>query len=119
MPNSIDVLIASILAVSISTLPVTMCAAEGLIGAERTSFVKASYENCMKSWAANPHSSSVPAGIGQKFCICSANRHADKTSSTDLKTLNAQTVQDPAAMIIKLQPMMKEITDYCVERVLP
>jgi hypothetical protein len=38
--------------------------------------------------------------------LCSANRHADKTAPSDLKNLNDQTVQNPAAMIIKLQPLV-------------
>jgi hypothetical protein len=113
MSISTGVLTAGILAVSIS-----VCAAEGLIGGERTSFVKGSYENCLKSWVANPDSSSMPADIGRQFCTCSANRHADKTSPADLKGLNAETLRDPAAMIIKLQPLLKEITDYCVDRVI-
>jgi hypothetical protein len=114
MPNAVAVLTA-ILAVLISTLS---CAAQGLVGAERDSFVKASYEACMKSWAANPDSSSLPADMGGKFCTCAANRHADKTPPGDLKSLNEQTLQDPAAMMIKLQPQLKEINDYCVERVM-
>jgi hypothetical protein len=119
MSVSIGALTAGILAVSISTFSlVPVCAAEGLNGAQRTSFVKGSYESCMKSWAANPDSSSLPADIGGKFCTCSANRHADKTSPSDLKSLNEQTIRDPAAMVIKLQPLMKEISDYCVERVM-
>ena len=119
MPISIDALIASILAVSISTLSlVPVCAAEGLIGAERSNFVKGSYESCLKAWAASPDSASLPADMGGKICTCTANRHADKiTSSSELKTLNEQTLKDPAAMIIKLQPLMKEITDYCVDRI--
>jgi hypothetical protein len=27
-------------------------------------------------------------------------------------------VQNPAAMMIKLQPLVKEISDYCLERVM-
>jgi len=119
MSISMSALRVRFLAISISMFSVMpMCAAEGLIGAERASFVKGSYESCLKSWSANPDSSSMPADIGRKFCRCSANRHADKTSPSDLKSLNEQTVRDPAAMVIKLQPLMKEISDFCVERVL-
>jgi hypothetical protein len=115
MPISTGALTA-VLAVLISTLSLLpVCAAEGLTGAERNGFVKGSYETCMKSWAANPDSSSLPADMGGKICTCSANRLADKTS--DLKKLNDQTVKDPAVRVIKLQPLVKEITDYCVERV--
>src|SRR5438552_13169209 len=119
MPISVRALTASILAVSISVLLASLCSAEGLTGIVRDSFVKASYETCMKGWAASPDSASLPADLGGKFCMCSANRHADKTAPGDLKALNEQTLRDPASMIIKLQPLVKEISDYCVALVLP
>ncbi|KGT79636.1 hypothetical protein MA20_12395 [Bradyrhizobium japonicum] len=108
------ILMASILAVSISTPSL----AQGLVGAERNSFIKASYESCMKGWAANPDSSRLPTDMGGKVCTCSANRLADKTPPSDLKSLNERTVKNPAATVTQLQPLVNEITDYCIDRVI-
>jgi len=95
--------------------PVSTCAAEGLFGAERNSFVKAGYESCMKSGAADPATSSLPTGIFEKYCVCVANRLADNTPPSEAKDLNAQTLRDPAAMVIKLQPLVKAIGEHCAE----
>src|SRR2546423_8884902 len=126
MAISIRALTRGILALLISVALAPLCSAEGLTGPVRDSFVKGSYESCLKSWAANPESKSLPADLGvkfadmgAKFCTCTANLHADKTAPGDLKGLNEQTLRDPAAMIIKLQPQVKEISDYCLERVMP
>lgn len=107
------ILIASILAVSISTPSL----AQGLVGAERNSFIKASYESCMNSWAANPDSSRLPAD-GREGLYLLREPNADKTPPSDLKSLNERTVQNPAAMVTQLQPLVNEITDYCVDRVI-
>jgi hypothetical protein len=112
-------LIARILLVSTSVLLAPLCAAKGLIGIERNSFVRANYESCLTRWAANPASSSLPTDLGAKFCRCSANRHADKTSHTDLKRLNELMVRKPQAMVAKLRPVLKEVSDYCMVRVVP
>src|SRR3954452_493171 len=112
-------LIARILVVSIFALLAPLCAAEGLIGVERNSFVSANYESCLTRWAANPASSSLPTDVGAKFCRCSANRHADKTPHTDLKRLNELMVRKPAAMVAKLRPLLKEISGYCMVRIVP
>jgi hypothetical protein len=114
-----NAMLVRILAVSISTsLLVPMCAAEGLVGAQRNSFVKGNYESCMQNWAANPDSASLPADMGGKFCMCSANRLADKTPAGDLNRLNERMVQSPGAAIADLQSIVKEITDYCADRVI-
>src|SRR4051812_24041996 len=54
--NSMPVraLIARILVVLTSVLLAPLCAAKGLIGIERNSFVRANYESCLTRWAANP-----------------------------------------------------------------
>jgi hypothetical protein len=41
---------------------VSISAADGLSGAERSSFVKAGYESCMKSQTADPVNASLPVG---------------------------------------------------------
>src|SRR4051795_12122717 len=119
--NSMPVraLIARILVVLTSVLLAPLCSAAGLIGVERNSFVSANYESCLTRWAANPASSSLPTDVGAKFCRCSANRHADKTSHTDLKRLHELMVRKPAAMVAKLRPVLKEISDYCMVRTAP
>src|SRR3954453_18801445 len=112
-------LIPRILVVSIFALLAQLCSAAGLVGVERNSFVSANYESCLVRWAANPASSSLSTDLGAKFCRCSANRHADKTSHTDLKRLNELMVRRPAAMVAKLRPVLKAISDYCMVRVVP
>jgi hypothetical protein len=98
-------------------LPVGTCAAEGLFGVERNGFVKASYESCMKSQTADPANSSLPVEKLDQYCTCFANRLADNTQPNELKDLNAQTLRDPAAMVIKLKPLVKVIGDHCAETV--
>src|SRR4051794_2212741 len=112
-------LTARLLLASIFAVLAPLCSAAGLIGVERSSFVSANYESCLTRWAANPASSSLPKDLGAKFCRCSANRHADKTSHTDLKRLNDLMVRKPAAMVAKLRPVLKEISDYCLVRTVP
>ena len=112
-------LIARIVVVAMSVLLAPLCSAEGLIGVERNSFVRANYESCLTRWTANPASSSLPTDLGAKFCRCSANRHADKTSHTDLKRLNELMIRRPAAIVAKLRPVLKEISDHCMLRTAP
>ena len=92
---------------------VSISAADGLSGAERSSFVKAGYESCMKSQTADPVNASLPVGKIGQYCKCFANRLADSTPPNDLKDLNSQTVQDPASIIIKIKPLVKAIGEYC------
>lgn len=96
---------------------VGMCAAEGLSGVERNSFVKAGYESCMKSRTADPANPFMSVEKFGQYCMCVANRLADNTPPIELKGLNAQTLRDPADMVIKLQPLVKTIGDYCAETV--
>src|SRR5258708_957066 len=111
-------LLKQIIGILLFTLSlVGMCAAEGLFGAERTSFVKAGNESCMKSQTADPANSSLPAEKLRQYCTCFANRLADNTPPSELKDLNAQTLGDPAATVIKLKPLVKAIGDYCAETV--
>src|SRR5258705_10060997 len=86
---------------------VCISAAEGLSGAERNSFVKAGYESCTKSQTANPVNASLSVEKLGQYCTCFANRFADNTPPNDLKVLNAQTVRDPAAIVIKIKPLVK------------
>ena len=111
--------IHSILAASISVLLTSLCSAEGLVGLERNSFVRANYESCLTRWAVNPASSALPADLGRKFCRCSANRHANKLSHTDLKRLDELMIRKPAAIVAKLRPVLKEISDHCMVRAVP
>jgi hypothetical protein len=97
--------------------PVGMCAAEGLLGVERDGFVKAAYGTCMKSRADDPANPFLTVEKFGQYCLCVANRLADNTPPNELKGLNAQTLQDPASMVIKLQPLVKAIGDHCADAV--
>jgi hypothetical protein len=81
--------------------------AQYLTGADRESFVKATFNGCMRPKNTDPVTASVPVPIFEAMCRCYANGLADRLPARELMAENS-TVMDP---------VIKELSKACYEAV--
>lgn len=94
-------------AIAIAAMTVQACHAEGLIGSQRNDFLEDNFKGCFQKQLqiSQPYS---PVALAQ-FCLCSANKLADRISLEDLAMAKP-------ALATKFQPIINSIAESCADR---
>lgn len=70
---------------------------------ELADMVKSAYAGCMRTQTKLPANAGAPFELIQKYCACSANRTAARTTRAEVDAYQANSKMASAAMIAKAQ----------------
>jgi hypothetical protein len=93
-------------------------AQSGLSGSARNDFVESAFRVCLQKRMPAARSEAQMARTAQ-YCVCYADRLADRISSADNNALDELFAKDKVELAARLQPILEGVAESCAYALAP